>query len=223
MAIKIMSPVFIVLIILVAIIVIAAVIVGIIKSTIKSKARSFRAETQGLFGDAENMKFLLREAKDAADNFAAEEKSLCAMTGLMLPQIRRDFPEFDWDEYRVEVENRVKEFIKGQLPETETGEPAVHRTEISDYRRRDGGCTIDTQTSAGYRVDGKLIEKRYTTQITYVQDYQELPKGQTGTGLTCPNCGAPVKILGKKYCEYCGAGIREINRRVWKILNTREF
>lgn len=219
MVLKVMGPVFIVLIIVAAILVIAAVIIGVIKS----KVRSFRAKTQGLFGDAENMKFLLREAKDAADNFAAEEKSLCAMTGLMLPQIRRDFPEFDWDEYRVEVENRVREFIRGQLQETENSEPAIHRTEISDYRRRDGGCTIDTQTSAGYRVDGKLIEKRYATQITYVQDYQELPEGQTGTGLSCPNCGAPVKILGKKYCEYCGAGIREINRRVWKILNTREY
>ena len=219
MVLKVMGPVFIVLIIVAAILVIAAVSIGVIKS----KVRSFRAKTQGLFGDAENMKFLLREAKDAADNFAAEEKSLCAMTGLMLPQIRRDFPEFDWDEYRVEVENRVREFIRGQLQETENSEPAIHRTEISDYRRRDGGCTIDTQTSAGYRVDGKLIEKRYATQITYVQDYQELPEGQTGTGLSCPNCGAPVKILGKKYCEYCGAGIREINRRVWKILNTREY
>ena len=219
MAVKIIGPVFIVLIIVVAIAVIAAVIFGVIKS----KVRSFRAETQGLFGDAENMKYLLREAKEAADTFAAEEKSLCAMTGLMLPQIRRDFPEFDWDEYRVDVENHVRDFIKGQLQETENSEPSIHRTEISDYRRKDGGCTIDTQTSAGYRQEGKLIEKRYTTQITYVQDYQMLPQGQTGTGLTCPNCGAPVKILGKKYCEYCGAGIREINRRVWRILDTREF
>lgn len=187
---------------------------------IVKKVQRVETKARGMLGDAENYSYLLKEAKHAADNFNATEKSVCSMTGLMLPQINKDFPEFDWDEYRVDVNDRVKEYIEDRL----AGEnPVIHRTEIADYRKKDGGCTIDVQTSAGFTKEEKQIEKRFATQITYVQDYLKAPAGQTGEGLSCPHCGAPVKILGYKYCEYCGAGIKEINRRVWKILEIREF
>lgn len=200
---------------IVVIVIILALILGGL-----NKIRDAGAKTRGILGDVENLSYLLKEAKHAADNFNAEEKSVCSMTGLMLPQIRKDFPEFDWEEYRVDVNNRVKVYIEDKL----AGEkPVIHRTEIADYRKKDGGCTIDVQTSAGFTKDEKQIEKRFVTQITYVQDYLKAPAGQTGEGLSCPHCGAPVKILGYKYCEYCGAGIKEINRRVWKILDIREF
>jgi len=202
---------------IIAIFVIVVLLLLII--SVGKKIQSLKAKTRSMFGDAENLSYLLKEAKHAADTFNAEEKSLCSMTGLMLPQIRRDFPEFDWEEYRADVNSKVKDYIR----ETLGGErPSVHRTEIADYRKRDGGCTIDVQTSAGFTKEEKQIEKRFATQITYVQDYLKVPAGQTGEGLSCPHCGAPVKILGYKYCEYCGAGIKEINRRVWKILEIRE-
>ena len=33
----------------------------------------------------------------------------------------------------------------------------------------------------------------------------------------CPNCGAPVTVLGAKVCEYCGSAVREINRYAWSF------
>ena len=39
----------------------------------------------------------------------------------------------------------------------------------------------------------------------------------------CPNCGAPIKMLGTKVCPYCGTGITELNIRVWRINGTKEF
>ena len=33
----------------------------------------------------------------------------------------------------------------------------------------------------------------------------------------CPNCGAPVTILGQKKCEYCGSALTVINRHVWTL------
>lgn len=203
--------------------IIAVFVIGALLLLILSVGKKIRNLTSGagrMLGDAENLSYLLKEAKHAADTFNAEEKSLCSMTGLMLPQIRRDFPEFDWEEYRTDVNSKVKDYI---LEKLEGEQPVVHRTEIADYRKKDGGCTIDVQTSAGFTKEGKQIERRFATQITYVQDYLKAPDGKTGEGLNCPNCGAPVKILGYKYCEYCGAGIREINRRVWKILEIREI
>jgi endogenous inhibitor of DNA gyrase (YacG/DUF329 family) len=41
-------------------------------------------------------------------------------------------------------------------------------------------------------------------------------------GVNCPNCGAPVKNLGQKFCEYCGTGITEVNIRSWKFDSIRE-
>jgi len=161
----------------------------------------------------------LRDAKEEIDKAAlnrdATIKSLCAMTRVMLPRIKKDFPEFDWNEYRNLINEKVKDYI---VKELNGNDPVVHDTEISDYRNVDGSCTIYTQTSAGYTLEGGKYEKRFDVQIVYVQDYLKVPQGQTGVGLNCPNCGAPVKILGNKYCEYCGTAITEINSRVWKIL-----
>ena len=39
---------------------------------------------------------------------------------------------------------------------------------------------------------------------------------------TCPNCGAPVTNLGAKFCEYCGAGIVELNVHAWSFENIEE-
>ena len=41
-------------------------------------------------------------------------------------------------------------------------------------------------------------------------------------GVTCPNCGAPITNLGAKFCEYCGAGIVELNVHVWSFENIEE-
>ena len=40
--------------------------------------------------------------------------------------------------------------------------------------------------------------------------------------VTCPNCGAPVTNLGAKFCEYCGAGIIELNVHAWSFENIEE-
>ncbi len=42
-------------------------------------------------------------------------------------------------------------------------------------------------------------------------------------GYNCPNCGAPVKSLKQKICEYCGCGIQEYNIKVWEFNSVREL
>ena len=56
-------------------------------------------------------------------------KSLSAMTNLYLPQILRDFPEFNWEEMQRMVEQAVREYL-GQFPDIR-----IHRTVISGYRK----------------------------------------------------------------------------------------
>ena len=40
--------------------------------------------------------------------------------------------------------------------------------------------------------------------------------------MNCPNCGAPVKTLGEKFCQFCGTAIKEINIRSWKFNSVNE-
>ena len=37
------------------------------------------------------------------------------MTSIYLPQILRDFPEFNWEELRTEVERSVKELLETKM------------------------------------------------------------------------------------------------------------
>ncbi|MBQ1423717.1 MAG: zinc-ribbon domain-containing protein [Lachnospiraceae bacterium] len=163
----------------------------------------------------------LKQAKIDAD---ASPKSLASLTKILLPQIQKDFPAFNWQEYREKVRQAVRKCIRDMHDDPE--EIELHETEIADYRNNsnEGTCFIICQTSAGYRNEsGNWIERKYETDLAYVQDVSQLPPTQTAVGLNCPNCGAPIKMLGRKTCPYCGTGITELNIRVWRVNGTKEF
>lgn len=104
----------------------------------------------------------------------------------------------------------------------------IHQTEIADYRKRDGKCIITIQSAVGYRYykmqDGKLIagskdrktQTKYNVELVYIQDVDSARLG-SAVGTVCPQCGAPVKNLGAKYCEYCGSGVTPLNIKVWSL------
>ncbi|NLY36877.1 MAG: zinc ribbon domain-containing protein [Tissierellia bacterium] len=109
----------------------------------------------------------------------------------------------------------------------------IHKTVISDYKKDHGQVWITLQTALeGYIYllkDGKLIQGErdylsqevYTLYYLYVQDV-DLLNNKEALGLNCPNCGAPVKNLGSKFCDYCGSGIQEINLRVWRLVDYKK-
>ena len=57
----------------------------------------------------------------------------------------------------------------------------------------------------------------------YIQN-RDLAKGipMERVEVTCPNCGAPITNLGAKFCEYCGAGVVELNVHAWSFENIEE-
>lgn len=109
----------------------------------------------------------------------------------------------------------------------------IHQTEIANYMKTNGKCVIRIQSALQcfhYKEkDGKIIhgdnerltQTKFNTDLVYIQDYEKLGDG-TSFGVTCPNCGAPIKKLGGKYCEYCGLGVTPINIRVWSLHNFAE-
>ena len=111
----------------------------------------------------------------------------------------------------------------------------IHQTEIARYRKEAGRCIVTFQsavesyhyvTDASSVVRGSdrtLEQSRYNIDLVYIQN-RDLAKGNTdgALGITCPNCGAPITNLGAKFCEYCGAGVVELNVHAWSFENIEE-
>lgn len=116
------------------------------------------------------------------------------------------------------------------------GEIDIHRTEIKNYTKSAGNCVITLQTSVGYihyimNAAGDVIkgstdhkfQSRYDIELMYVQDVEKTETGETFVSNNCPNCGAPIKMLGYKSCPYCGGAVEEINIRTWSINKLSEI
>ena len=44
--------------------------------------------------------------------------------------------------------------------------------------------------------------------MVYVQDVAKMTDySASAIGINCPNCGAPVRNLGQKFCDYCGTAV----------------
>ena len=112
----------------------------------------------------------------------------------------------------------------------------IHRTEISQYRKDAGRCIITFQTSLEcihyiQDAEGKIIEgsteykyqTKFDTDLIYIQDRDVVEnEKENALGINCPNCGAPIKSLGAKFCEYCGSAIVELNIHAWSFSSIRE-
>jgi hypothetical protein len=60
--------------------------------------------------------------------------------------------------------------------------------------------------------------------MVYIQDRDKVESDyDKAMGYNCPNCGAPVKSLKYKTCEYCGTGLQEYNIKVWTFAAVREL
>jgi len=186
-------------------------------------------------------------------------KSVNAMTSIYLPRIEQDFPEFNYFEFRTKAENMIKSAFlaieEGNITKLINASDEltrqvgnrieynsinhireyfkdieIHRTEIKNYKKKDGTCVITLQSSVGYTyyaldsnnetVKGDrdhTSQTRYDTDIIYIQDITKVEHGETLISNNCPNCGAPITGLGNKTCPYCGSGIKEINVKTWAI------
>ncbi len=112
---------------------------------------------------------------------------------------------------------------------------SIRHTGIRSYRNQGATCVLVLQTAVSYyhyiKRDGRVIagstntidQARYDLELIYVIDRDQLPFEDTDVlSAHCPNCGAPVKGTGDKFCEFCGSGIRTIDIRLWRVNNISE-
>ena len=155
-------------------------------------------------------------ASDEESNPGAEEKEdhlFLGATPDYAAQIQRQIAD-------LAAEDRIEYFEKVK----------IHRTGINAYQKNAGTCVITLQTAIEYlhyiKQNGIVVsgsqqtieQDRYNLSIIYVYDVSLLPSSATNVvGINCPNCGAPVKGLGNKHCEFCGSAIQAIDIRIWRI------
>lgn len=123
----------------------------------------------------------LKEGFDKVEQeYASTPKSVSAMTSLHLPKIKKDFPEFQYDEMKVRAQNVLTSYLmaiternpgrltegsrelkdklemyisrqKNQEEKERFDDIKLHRTEISGYRKQNGRCIITFQSSLQYK------------------------------------------------------------------------
>lgn len=245
-----------IIVLVLLLIVIGCIAYGVFR--VKKAAKTFAREVFGTDSLKEGF------AK-VEEEYASTPKSVSAMTGLCLPKIKKDFPEFQYDEMKVRAENVLTSYLmavssqnpgllkegsrelkdklemyitqlKGRGEKEKFESIRLHRTEIADYKKRNGRCTITFQTSLQYKhtlteEDGKLLagnpntleQERYNVELVYIQDRNIVEdERDLSLGLNCPNCGAPISGLGSKVCEYCGTPVVELNIYAWTFHNVSE-
>lgn len=163
----------------IGLIVLAVVILGVAGAAaygINVARNKVRSISRAMFGTSD----LVEGIRNQADVLAETPKSVNGMTTLMEPQIRRDFPDFNWDEFRHKAENmltsaliaigtedlgkltpdaseNVRQQIQTRIDDNREaqieeyyGNIQIHRTEIANYRHAGGKCMITIQSSVGY-------------------------------------------------------------------------
>lgn len=219
-------------------------------SFVKNKLTSF---SKTVFGTDSFIEGWNRQA----DVLATTPKSVSGMTRIFAPQIQQDFPDFNLTQFKNKAENmlisalqavdaqnsgllkevtqELKKQVENQIAQNQSEgvievyeRIRIHQTEVTNYVKKDGKCTIVFQSAVEhmhYKMrDGKVIEgdnkrltqTKYNVEVVYIQD-EQLVKIDNAVGTTCPSCGAPVRKLGAMYCEYCGLAVTPINLKVWTI------
>ena len=189
--------------------------------------------------------------KEQKRKLSETPRSVQSMTGIYLPEIHKDFPDFDYDEFKTKAKavlmgyfnalsliNHILEINEALAANGQKQffiEPVIHACEIGRYIKDGATVTIRLNIAVGlysYVEDenGKVIngekdeklQTLYEVDLVYLQDADKMGVYGEGLGLNCPNCGAPIKNLGQKFCLYCGTGVVEVNTRVWKFNAVRE-
>lgn len=179
----------------------------------------------------------------AEEEDASLPKSLSSMDSIYLEQIKRDFPEINIAELKRlcekeifnifnSIETKNVENLKGKMKflaesiiqdnkdkKVEYNDIKIHNTVVSKYECRSGLATITFGCSFEYKkvIDNKSkrIQDRAKVEYIYIIDENQVSATEKSLGVNCPNCGAPLKSLGDKHCNYCTSPIAEIVKRVW--------
>ena len=155
-------------------------------------------------------------------------RSLSSAGDLFLDRIKRDFPEYNpamvlnrvkkhariylqsakegHTLFREGVSDSFRERLAYSLPPDVKGGIEVYNAALSDYDDRGRDRILVFQAAAEY-LDSRDALRPVRLTLKYIAAYDGNVDGEV-RGFNCPNCGAPLPIVGSKICHYCGTGIK---------------
>lgn len=228
---------------------------------IKKKIQTFSMQT---FHTPDLMPTLMQAMQTSGEESDYTPKSVSAATSVYLPNIMKEFPDFHYDEMKRRAENVLTSYLRsldeldascltegtselenklklqiGMLRDAGKNEHyqnvKIHRTEIYNYRKTKGRCSVIFQSSVQYNfwaqkgsqvTEGardRLYQRKYNVELIYIQDREVVENfADSGMAMNCPNCGAPLPKLGAKKCAYCDSPVVEFNIRTWNFSDVQQ-
>lgn len=181
-----------------------AVIVGIglIALVVTSKLRVF---SRRVFGSPNLLK-VLENTESIEDQ---SPRSLNGCDSLLLPQILKDFPDFDV--------NLAKTYARDQLRSTYGAKEGftVYNIVIYKYLRSSAQKTIVFQAAVSWKENGQVKQRRFDLDYAYILSASDT------IASNCPNCGGALGY-GVSVCPYCDSRVVNPLGSSWKFTQIRE-
>lgn len=198
-------------------------------------------------------KDFIKGIKDQELDALSEAKTITGMEKLDLPRLGKDFKDLNINELKRESEKKIvkcldsiekkeiknikeevlKVWINTRIEDLKNDNVSYdqikfHNTILNRYEKNDAIATIKIHTALEYNYSKnnkspQKVQTRFELEYIYIIDEDKISSHTKGIGLNCPNCGAPIKNLGSKSCDYCGSGVVDIVKRTWVLNNIKEF
>ena len=140
-------------------------------------------------------------------------KSLNGMDMLYLPQIQKDFPDFN----PTMADNYAKEALKEHVGKKEGFH--VHNVVIAGYEKTSVEYNIIMQAAVEWKEQGKKVQKRFILHYSYLVKART---GQEVVAANCPNCGGAIESFSWEVCPYCDSRLVNILKNSWKFTQIKE-
>lgn len=169
-------------------------------------------------------------------------KSLSSAEPLLMDRIRRDFPEYNPELIRQRVmrdaktfyesaqagkclyadgvSDQLKERLTSSLPPDVSGDIHIHKVALAAYDDSSQDRVLTFQAAASFK-DSAGVTRQRRLILRYLAAWST----DTVTGVkraNCPNCGAPVPVVGAKVCQYCGTVLKVWAGTQWLLTDIRE-
>jgi len=165
---------------------------------IRKKVRSF---SRRVFGTTD----IIGALKDVDTAHLETPRSLNGCDTLLIPQILKDFPDFDVHLAKTYARDELHKRFKHQK------DFKVHNVVIAQYLRSSTQRTIVFQAATCHREKDKPVQKRYDLHYTHL-----LSAVTEGVAANCPNCGGALGY-GVVTCPYCGSRVANVLGNTWKF------
>ena len=226
------------LVIPLVILILLILIVLILYFIVKRKAKRFLGE----YFNASTFKEALEKSEIESEE---TPKSLSSMDTIYLEKLKKDFPDLNINELKSDCEKvivdvlkaienkdesvllsseKINSFIKSKITDNQVyyDNIKIHKTVLNKYEKKEDIATIYLASSVEYISNGKKHQTRFKVEYIYIIDSLK-NENIRALGLNCPNCGAPIKTLGHKKCDYCGTGVIDIVKKNWIANNIKEY